>query len=124
MIAYLRTKYAVFTFARRQTLANRLNKATEALEDVLHQCHYLLDEIEYIFPIQSVHGNVEDRGYQYSPAQDFQLDSVDLARVDYLEAHLDSIRLTLSVMSQTMYTAQSIMWTKYMIPIPYEGPSI
>jgi hypothetical protein len=124
MIACLRLKYAAFTFSHHQTLANRLNKATEALDHVLHQCNALLVEIESIFPIQGDHSNAEDRGYQHSSIQDFRLDSTDTARVDYLKAHLDSIRLTLSVMSQTMYTAQSIMWTRYMIPILYEDSGI
>jgi hypothetical protein len=124
MIAYLHTKYAVFKLAHHQTLANRLNKATKALDDVLHQCNLLLDEIESIFPVQSAYGNVDDQGYLYSPAQGFQLDSTALARVDYLKAHLDSIRLTLSVMLQTMYTTQIIICTEYIIPILYKGPGI
>ena len=124
MIAYLRTRYAVFIFACHQTFTDRLNKATEALDDVLHQCNSLLAEIESIFFIQSAHSNAEDRGYQDSSPQGFRLDSMDIARVDYLKAHLDSIRLTLSVMSQAMYTTQIIIWTKYMIPILYEDPGI
>lgn len=124
MIAYLRTRYAVFTFTHHQTIADQLNKATEALDDVLHQCNSLLDEIESIFPIQSARSNAEDRGYQHSSLQGFRLDSTDIARVDYLKAHLDAIRLTLSVMLQSMYTTQIIMWTKYMIPILYEDPGI
>jgi len=112
MIAYLHTKYAVFKFAHHQTHTNRLDKATEALHDVLRQCNSLLDEIESIFPVQSAYGNVDDQGYRYSPAQGLQLDPTALARVDYLKAHFDSIRLTLSVMLQTMYTTQIIMCTE------------
>lgn len=36
-----------------------------------------------------------------------------VARLHYLTAHLDSLRATLSVMLQTLYTAQSIMWAEY-----------
>lgn len=35
-----------------------------------------------------------------------------VARLHYLKAHLDSLRATLSVMLQTLYTAQSIMWAE------------
>ena len=35
-----------------------------------------------------------------------------LTRLVYLASHLDALRSTLSVLLQTLYTAQSIMWSK------------
>ena len=34
------------------------------------------------------------------------------AKLDYLRAHLEALSMTLSVMLQTLYTAQSVMWSK------------
>lgn len=38
--------------------------------------------------------------------------SLNTTRLVYLAAHLESLRLTLAVLLQTLYTAQSIIWSK------------
>jgi len=35
-----------------------------------------------------------------------------IAELDYLSAHLEALCATLSVQLQTLFTAQSIMWSK------------
>ncbi|KAF1953960.1 hypothetical protein CC80DRAFT_134106 [Byssothecium circinans] len=77
--------------------------AFEILEDILSQCTAILSEIENIFPYgQRDHNQARRSGLNSSTA----------ARLQYLLAHLDALRSTLAVMLQTLYTAQSIMWTR------------
>lgn len=37
----------------------------------------------------------------------------ETARLEYLQAHLEALKSTLSVMLQTLYTAQIIIWARY-----------
>jgi hypothetical protein len=41
-----------------------------------------------------------------------QLDASTKARLGYFKVHLEALSLTLSVLLQTLNTAQSVMWSK------------
>ena len=41
-----------------------------------------------------------------------QLDSPTKAKLEYLMAHLEALSMTLSVLLQTLYASQTIMWSK------------
>lgn len=47
-----------------------------------------------------------------SSKDDLRSDAVDALKLEYFATHLESLRLTLAVLLQTLYTAQSIMWSK------------
>jgi hypothetical protein len=42
-----------------------------------------------------------------------QSDPPTMARLAYLMAHLEALSMTLSVLLQTLYTAQSVTWSRY-----------
>jgi hypothetical protein len=84
----------------------------ESLEHILDQCNTVLAEVESIAfkdVLSDKHGEQEDeyqsRGRPLTPAE--------LERLSYLEVHLKSLQTTISVLQQTLYTAQSIIWARY-----------
>lgn len=86
------------------------NQALESLEDILAQCTDILGEIESIV---AHHRNTKDRdGKDAEQNGRIKPNSAVVARLNYLVAHLDALRLTTSVMLQTLYTSQSIIWAK------------
>lgn len=48
----------------------------------------------------------------YHRNDDDLLSEPDLESLLYLQSHLDALRLTLGVLQQTLYTAQSIIWAR------------
>ncbi|KAF2792001.1 hypothetical protein K505DRAFT_247659 [Melanomma pulvis-pyrius CBS 109.77] len=87
-------------------------EANETLDDVLDQCNSVLTEFESLVPVQSTDRNGKIEKYHHGPNHDFQLATIAKARLVYLTAHLESLRSTLSVMLQTLHTAQSIIWAR------------
>ncbi|KAH8726304.1 hypothetical protein GQ44DRAFT_192456 [Phaeosphaeriaceae sp. PMI808] len=71
------------------------HEATEILEDAVQQSQSIYSEFESLATIAN--------GTQNAPGA---------TRLAYLTAHLEAIRATLSVLLQTLYTAQSIIWSK------------
>ncbi|KAK3197193.1 hypothetical protein GRF29_1536g908516, partial [Pseudopithomyces chartarum] len=93
-------------------------EAFETIEDVLDQSAAILDEIKSLVSVQNgEYGN--GRTEQRNGGSALVLPPQSVARLHYLTAHLDSLRATLSVMLQTLYTAQSIMWAEVR---PYVSP--
>jgi hypothetical protein len=87
-------------------------QAFETIEDILDQTSHVFDEIDLL--VSDQHGQKKRRSYDEHREgnQVTTLTPQSVARLHYLDAHLDSLRSTLSVMLQTLYTAQSIMWAR------------
>lgn len=75
------------------------------------QSQIVLKEIEHTTELRSRTRN-EGSGELRFLTDHLQHGSLYLTKLAYLAAHLESLRLTLSVLLQTLYTAQSIMWSK------------
>jgi hypothetical protein len=86
-------------------------QAIEVVDDVTEQSQAILKEIELATSLQKEESS--NRNDTYSPRNGRpQQDSTTASRLSYLMAHLEALRLTLSVLLQTLYTAQSVMWAK------------
>ncbi|CAO2649015.1 Nn.00g099640.m01.CDS01 [Neocucurbitaria sp. VM-36] len=88
------------------------HEATESLEDVIKQSQNVMAEIQ---SVSSDGGNAQNRtkdDVRFPQSDYLRHDSSSLVRLEYLTAHLQALRTTLSVLLQTLYTAQSIMWSK------------
>jgi hypothetical protein len=87
-------------------------KAIETLEDLIDQSRTISSEIESFSAIL-----VEEQGGESdAKSHDHGLghsDSPQATRLVYLVSHLEALRATLSVLLQTLFTAQSIIWSKY-----------
>ncbi|KAF3005848.1 hypothetical protein E8E13_008803 [Curvularia kusanoi] len=86
-------------------------EALDILEDVTVQSQTVLKEIEHTVEIRT-RVRDQDSDVQQSSADHVGNGALHLVKLAYLAAHLESLRLTLSVLLQTLYTAQSIMWSK------------
>jgi hypothetical protein len=86
-------------------------QAIEVVDDVTEQSQAILKEVELATSLQKEESS--NRNDTYSPRNGRpQQDSTTVSRLLYLMAHLEALRLTLSVLLQTLYTAQSVMWAK------------
>jgi hypothetical protein len=86
-------------------------QAIEVVDDVTEQSQAILKELELATSLQKEESG--NRNDTYSPRNGRpQQDSTTTSRLLYLMAHLEALRLTLSVLLQTLYTAQSVMWAK------------
>ncbi|KAF2134303.1 hypothetical protein P153DRAFT_281041 [Dothidotthia symphoricarpi CBS 119687] len=83
-------------------------EAHEILENVMEQSGSVFTEIESITSAR----NGSKNGSRYDRNGQARRNSVVWPRLEYLTAHLETLRTTLSVLLQTLYTAQSIMWSK------------
>lgn len=75
------------------------------------QSQAILDEIEQATSLQKQDSSNKEDTYFTRNGRSRQ-NSTTTARLLYLVAHLEALRLTLSVLLQTLYTAQSVMWAK------------
>jgi hypothetical protein len=86
-------------------------QAIGTLEDVIEQSRSISDEIDSLAALaadeQRNDGVVRDHIYT-RPMRE----SHSATRLEYLTSHLGALRATLSVLLQTLYTAQSIIWSK------------
>ncbi|KAJ4301008.1 hypothetical protein N0V90_003097 [Kalmusia sp. IMI 367209] len=86
--------------------------AFETIQDVVDQSNAILNEINTIVPTQEEDKTRRHNGEQQTGGRSLVSTPQLVARLHYLKAHIDSLRATLSVMLQTLYTAQSIMWAR------------
>lgn len=75
------------------------------------QSQTVLKEIETLTELQR-HDRSDDADGARSSQDCSQNGSLSVTRLAYLAAHLECLRLTLAVLLQTLYAAQSIMWSK------------
>lgn len=89
-------------------------EAVHNLDDILESCSRALDEIGQIIYGDDAAFNEDAINVMSGREQHHELRITEsgIARLRYLRAHLEALRATISVMLQTLYTAQSIIWTK------------
>lgn len=78
-------------------------QALDILEDVTVQSQTVLKKIE---------NETELRRAERYEERDGADGPLNATRLAYYAAHLECLRLTLAVLLQTLYTAQSVMWSK------------
>ncbi|KAH9860796.1 hypothetical protein J1614_012129 [Plenodomus biglobosus] len=88
------------------------HEAIDVLEDVTDQAQNILDRIKS--STATLDAGQEDGKYVSSSLRSdhSHYDSMAGSRLGYLSAHLEALCATLSVQLQTLFTAQSIMWSK------------
>ncbi|KAF2441085.1 hypothetical protein P171DRAFT_434772 [Karstenula rhodostoma CBS 690.94] len=87
-------------------------EAFETIQDILDQTSTIFSQIDILVSGQDTQRKRRSYDEHREGNQVPTLTPEMVARLHYLEAHLDSLRTTLSVMLQTLYTAQSIMWAR------------
>ncbi|KAF2196421.1 hypothetical protein GQ43DRAFT_476342 [Delitschia confertaspora ATCC 74209] len=96
------------------------SEARETIQDVLDQCKAVYTEVESIVPPKPLHleDEAEVSNVRY---ESWEPSSVAKARLEYLAAHLDSLKSTLSVMLQALNTVQIILWARTRAAISPHG---
>ncbi|KAB2100865.1 hypothetical protein AG0111_0g10732 [Alternaria gaisen] len=87
-------------------------EAIDTLDDVIDQAQTLLTSFESTSSTEDEkHHDQRDISRSTQNIRS-QLDPSTKASLDYLTAHLEALSMTLSVLLQTLYAAQTIMWSK------------
>ncbi|KAJ4337344.1 hypothetical protein N0V95_008356 [Ascochyta clinopodiicola] len=86
-------------------------EALDVLEDVTVQSQIVLKEIENATELRR-NEHSDEKNEALSSDHLSQSGSLNVTRLTYLAAHLECLRLILAVLLQTLYAAQSIMWSK------------
>jgi hypothetical protein len=95
------------------------DEAFETVTQILKQCRHMFGEIEAIVPVRQMQDAQVVAGAD-SDAIVVQLrdgldwNALSRSKTQYLLAHLESLKLTLSVMLQTLYTAKISAWGRYL----------
>lgn len=86
------------------------HEAIEVLENVIDQSQMVFSEIEAcVFNTDNhQHDGLRNGGQSRSEFRE----TLSTGRLNYLQAHLEALKATLSVMLQTLHTAQSVMWSQ------------
>ncbi|CAA9962257.1 hypothetical protein PTMSG1_05633 [Pyrenophora teres f. maculata] len=87
-------------------------EAFEALDDVIEQAQNVLGSFELVTSPDDVQQYARRDSARFTGTSHSQLDSPTKAELEYLMAHLEALSMTLSVLLQTLYASQSIMWSK------------
>ncbi|KAL1793078.1 hypothetical protein ACET3X_008060 [Alternaria dauci] len=87
-------------------------EAIDTLDDVIDQAQTLLTSFESTSSTEDEkHHDQRDISRSTQDSR-FRLDPSTKANLDYLTVHLEALSMTLSVLLQTLYAAQTIMWSK------------
>ncbi|KAG9386336.1 hypothetical protein A1F94_003086 [Pyrenophora tritici-repentis] len=87
-------------------------EAFEALDDVIEQAQNILGSFELATSPDDVQQYARRDSARFTGTSQSQLDFPTKAKLEYLMAHLEALSMALSVLLQTLYTSQSIMWSK------------
>jgi hypothetical protein len=94
-------------------------EAFDIVSQILMQCRDVFGEIEAIVPVRQLQdaqglgvGGVDD-AVVGRLRDGLEWNVLSRAKTHYLLAHLESLKLTMSVMLQTMYTAKISVWGRY-----------
>lgn len=93
-------------------------EAIETVRDILDRCRTIFSEIRALVPINELSDNREDPNDDENESkplvqiQKWKWSLRSKARMDYLLGHLESLKLTLSVMLQTFYMVKIIIWSR------------
>ncbi|USP79816.1 hypothetical protein yc1106_07090 [Curvularia clavata] len=86
--------------------------AFDALDDVIEQSQNVMSSFESATSTGEAQNNGRRDSARSVESNQPQLDASITARLTYLMAHLEALSTTLSVLLQTLYTAQSVMWSR------------
>jgi hypothetical protein len=79
------------------------------LDDILEQSNSVLSEIRFLV---TGNENGDDCDGVDHVTRHAAGSAAESARLDYLQAHLASLKATIAVLQQTLFTAQIIIWAK------------
>ncbi|KAF2094041.1 hypothetical protein NA57DRAFT_60690 [Rhizodiscina lignyota] len=80
-------------------------EAGDAIADIVQQCQAVFTEIEAVVPLEMVRD-----GKSLTYGQKWEWSEVSRAKVQYLLGHLESLKLTLDVLSQAIQSVKVIEW--------------
>ena len=98
--------------------------SAEAWNTVSHislLCREAFQDIERMVPVQQLQDAQKTGSFGGDVAlvtrlrDELDWNALSKSKAMYLLEHLESLKLTLSVMSQTLYTANSIAWSRYVM---------
>jgi hypothetical protein len=94
------------------------DQAFDTVTQILKQCRDMFGEIEAIVPVrrlQEAQGSagVDNNTLVVQLRDGLDWNALSRSKAQYLLAHLESLKLTLSVMLQTIYTAKITAWGRY-----------
>ncbi|KAF2435059.1 hypothetical protein EJ08DRAFT_388460 [Tothia fuscella] len=88
-------------------------RAYDTVESCLRQCRDVFAEIEQIVPVRALEGAQSDDMQLVTRLRDgLDWNILSQAKTQYLLAHLESLKLTMSVMLQVIYTAKICAWAR------------
>ncbi|KAI4951435.1 hypothetical protein J4E91_004145 [Alternaria rosae] len=87
-------------------------EAIDTLDDAIDQAQNLLTSVEMTTSIENDKYHDRRDGIRSTQHSHPRLDHSTKASLDYFTAHLEALSMTLSVLLQTLYAAQTIMWSK------------
>lgn len=96
----------------------RSDEAIDTVTQILMQCREVFEEIEAIVPVKQLQGAQEvgaagvDDMTVARLRDGLEWNVLSRAKTQYLLAHLGSLKLTMSVMLQTIYTAKITTWER------------
>jgi len=86
-------------------------EAFDTVKEILLQCHIIFTEIENLVPAQISKEN-DSTPMAISRRQSWNWNHASRAQIEYLLGHLDGLKLTINVMTQTLYTVKVIAWSR------------
>ncbi|KAF2832018.1 hypothetical protein CC86DRAFT_340187 [Ophiobolus disseminans] len=89
------------------------HEAIETLEEVIEQSRSISAELESLAALADEEQHHRNGDAHYDSHERSRQDQPPTTRLVYLATHLEALRVTLSVLLQTLYTAQSIIWSKF-----------
>ncbi|KAF2031761.1 hypothetical protein EK21DRAFT_110655 [Setomelanomma holmii] len=87
-------------------------EAIETLEDIIEQSQAVSSELESLASLVNDEEQDASHGRQVQDQKGHHRDDSFPTRLAYMTSHLEALRATLSVLLQTLNTAQSIIWSK------------
>ncbi|KAF1987813.1 hypothetical protein K402DRAFT_46268 [Aulographum hederae CBS 113979] len=83
--------------------------AFEDVKQIIQQCRTVFTEIETVVPV----GELQENGEKALTAgENWMKPEFTESKIEYLLSHLEAIKLTVNVMTQTFYTVKVIAWSK------------
>jgi hypothetical protein len=94
------------------------DEAFDVVRQILQQCQEVFGEIEAIVPVRQLQdgqgsAGVDNNALAIQLRDGLDWNALSRSKTQYLLAHLESLKLTLSVMLQAIYTAKISAWGRY-----------
>lgn len=94
--------------SQREDARITTHEARDAIADIVQQCQSVLTEIEAVVPLEMIR-----EGKSLTFGREWEWSEVSKAKVQYLLGHLESLKLTLDVLSQAIRSVKVIEWSGY-----------